>query len=44
MLKDIEFPIVKHRIIERVKEYHSDSLEKQEILEKLDKIVDRERI
>jgi Protein of unknown function (DUF2795) len=42
MLKDVEFPIAKHKIVEHIKQQHSDSAEKEQILEKLDKIEDRE--
>jgi hypothetical protein len=42
MLKDIEFPITKYKIIEHIKQQHSDSVQKEKILEKLEKIEDRE--
>ena len=42
MLKDIEFPIAKQDIVEIVKQKHSDSIVKEKILQKLDKIEDRE--
>jgi hypothetical protein len=42
MLKDVEFPIAKHKIIEHIKQQHSDNMVKEEILQKLEKIEDRE--
>jgi hypothetical protein len=42
MLKDIEFPIAKRKVIEHIKEQHSDSVMKDKILEKLEKIEDRD--
>jgi hypothetical protein len=42
MLKDVEFPIAKHKIVEHIKQQHSDSVEKERILEKLEKIENRE--
>jgi Protein of unknown function (DUF2795) len=42
MLKDIEFPITKRKVIEHIKEQHSDSVMKDKILEKLEKIEDRD--
>ena len=42
MLKDVEFPIDKHNLIEHIKKQHSESVAKEEILEKLSTIEDRE--
>jgi hypothetical protein len=42
MLKDIEFPIAKYKIIEHINQQHSESVQKEKILEKLEKIEDRE--
>jgi hypothetical protein len=38
MLKDVEFPIDKQKIVEHIKQKHSDSVTKEKILEKLGKI------
>jgi hypothetical protein len=42
MLKDVQFPIDKHKIVEHIKQQHSDSIVKEEILQKLEKMEDRE--
>ena len=42
MLKDVEFPIAKHKIVEHIKQQHSDSIMKEEILQTLEKMEDRE--
>ncbi|HZD35828.1 MAG TPA: DUF2795 domain-containing protein [Nitrososphaeraceae archaeon] len=42
MLKDVEFPTDKSKLLEHIKRHHTDSPAKEEILEKLDKIEDRE--
>jgi uncharacterized protein DUF2795 len=42
MLKDVEFPIAKRKIVEHIKQQHSDSVVKEQILEKLEKMEDRE--
>jgi hypothetical protein len=42
ILKDVEFPVTKQKIIEHIKQLHSDSQENEVILKKLEKIEDRE--
>jgi hypothetical protein len=42
MLKDIEFPASKDRIIEHIKQQHSEDQDKEEILMKLEGIDQRE--
>lgn len=42
MLKDIEFPIAKQKIVKHIREQHSDSMVKEEILQKLEKMEGRE--
>ncbi len=42
ILKDIEFPVTKQKIIEHIKQLHSDSQENEVILEKLEKLDERE--
>jgi hypothetical protein len=42
MLKDVEFPIDKQKIVEHIKQKYSDSVTKEKILEKLGKIEERE--
>lgn len=42
MLKDVEFPKDKQKIVEYIKQKHSDSVTKKKILEKLGKIEERE--
>jgi hypothetical protein len=42
ILKDIEFPVTKQKIIEHIKQLHSDSQENEVILEKLEKLEERE--
>lgn len=38
----LNFQIAKHRIVEHIKQQHFDSTVKEKILEKLEKIEDRE--
>jgi hypothetical protein len=42
ILKDIEFPVTKQKILEHIKQLHSDSQENEVILEKLEKLEERE--
>jgi hypothetical protein len=42
MLKDVEILKARRKVIEHIKEQHSDSVVKEKILEKLEKIEDRE--
>ena len=42
MLKDVEFPVNKRKIVEHIQQQHSDSIVKAEIMQKLEKMEDRE--
>jgi Protein of unknown function (DUF2795) len=42
MLKDVEFPVNKRKIVEHIQQQHSDSIVKEEIMQKLEKMEDRE--
>ena len=42
MLKDVQFPTDKRKIVEHIQQQHSDSIVKEEILQKLEKMEDRE--
>jgi hypothetical protein len=42
MLKDIDFPVTKQKVIEHIRQLHSDSQENEAILEKLEKIEEKE--
>src|SRR5918996_227014 len=42
MLKDVEFPVNKRKIVEHIQQQRSDSIVKEEIMQKLEKMEDRE--
>jgi hypothetical protein len=42
MLKDVEFPTNKRKIVEHIQHQHADSIVKEEIMQKLEKMEDRE--